>query len=91
MYKGGAGSGTSRGVVVLDKKGVCRVLFMGGVSLIFTWFGLVCCYLLLKSGCGGLGIFPIGLPCRVVLLLWAILLFCLPSYTIPLVRLVDMD
>jgi hypothetical protein len=40
MYKGGAGSGTSRGVVVVDKKGVCRVWFMGGVSGILS-FGLV--------------------------------------------------
>ena len=52
MYKGGAGSGTSRGVVVLDKSGVCRVLFQGGVSLNsfwLFWFALVlgdiCCCL----------------------------------------------
>lgn len=33
MYKGGSGSGTSRGVVVIDKQGVCKVWFQGGVSL----------------------------------------------------------
>jgi hypothetical protein len=90
MYKGGAGSGTSRGVVVLDKKGVCRVWFMGGVSGIF-FFGLVGFGLILGRGCLGLGILSIGLVCRVVLLLWTILLFCLPSYAIPFSCLVDMD
>jgi len=30
MHKGGAGSGTSRGVVVIDKQGVCKVWFQGG-------------------------------------------------------------
>jgi thioredoxin-dependent peroxiredoxin len=33
MHKGGSGSGTSRGVVVIDKMGVCKVWFQGGVSL----------------------------------------------------------
>jgi hypothetical protein len=36
MYKGGSGSGTSRGVVVVDKGGNVKVWFQGGVSY-FSW------------------------------------------------------
>ena len=35
MHKGGSGSGTSRGVVVVDKGGNVKVWFQGGVSDFF--------------------------------------------------------
>lgn len=36
MHKGGSGSGTSRGVVVVGKDGGVKVWFQGGVSHLFA-------------------------------------------------------